>query len=274
MLEITRKTQLIPSRVDQTPLSCQHSGKGNPCLLFIHGWSCRGDYWQPQLDYFSCRHEVVCLDLPGHGDTPVAREDWSVEAFGEDVTTIADALDVPLILIGHSMGGAVALEAARRIDRERLAGIVLVDTFLINYGQLSESDIDALYIPFVDNFEAAMTGLVDNCCVESTPGPLKTRLRTEMASADPAWAMPVWRSLLEWDPEQAFNSIKAPIHAINCPLLPESTRARLAPRMTDSVIPDTGHFLQMERPDVFNQTLKQVLDRFSDGEQHPHTRNT
>ena len=268
MLEITRKTQLIPSRVDQTPLSCQYSGKGNPCLLFVHGWSCRGNYWQPQLDYFSYRHKVVCLDLPGHGDAPATREDGSIEAFGEDVATITDTLGVPVVLIGHSMGGAVALEAARRIDSEQLAGVVLVDTFLINYGQLSGSDIDALYTPFVDDFEAAMTGLVDNCCVESTPGALKTRLQTEMASADPAWALPVWRSLLEWDPGQAFNSIKAPIHAINCPLLPESTRARLATRMTESVIPETGHFLQMERPDAFNRTLKQVLDQFGCSAQH------
>ena len=252
-------SQIIHSQHDQAELHCSVSGDGSPALLFIHGWTCKRSYWQPQLDYFRQQHAVMSIDLPGHGDSPGSREKHSIAAYATDVLSAAAKLPAPVVLIGHSMGGAVALEAAQQMAEKQLAGVVLADTFLINYGALQADDINAIYQPFADNFTTAMQGLLENCCVEQTPVALVRQLREEMSAADPGFALPVWDSLLNWDPAPAFASIKAPIHAINCPLLADETRQRLSAFMSEDIIAQTGHFLQMDQPDKFNALLAQRL---------------
>ena len=250
--------KIIHSRHDQSQHHCTSGKKGSPALLFVHGWSCKRTYWNPQLDYFSNSHTVMAIDLPGHGDSPAGGEN-NIAGYGANVLNAAEELPSPVVLVGHSMGGAVALEAARQMPEDQLAGVILVDTFLINYGRLTADDVNAYYQPFADNFGDAMNGLVENCCVAETSAALKTQLSSEMGSADPANALAVWRSLLNWDPTPAFSTIKAPIHAINCPLIADATRQRLSSYMKETVIPKTGHFLQMERPDEFNKILEQTL---------------
>ena len=253
---------ILTSANVNSPIHATLTGTGALSLLFIHGWTCQRSYWQPQLEYFKNQHTVLALDLPGHGDSP-GDENGSISGFARDVVAATAELPTPVALIGHSMGGAVALEAARQLtdqgETDKLAGVVLVDTFLINYGELSSDEIAALYQPFEAQFDDAMHGLVANCCVESTPDALRTRLQTEMSAAPPEQALPVWRSLLNWQPDAAFAAIQAPIHAINCPLIADTTRQRLRQHMTETIITDTGHFLQMERPDAFNQALEQAL---------------
>lgn len=254
--------KIIHSQYDQSKLHCTVSGDGSPTLLFVHGWSCRRSYWQPQLDYFSNSHTVMAIDLPGHGDSPAYSENNSITSYAANVLSAFAELPSPIVLIGHSMGGAVVLEAARQMPEDQLAGVVLVDTFLINYGKLTADDITAYYQPFADNFSEAMAGLVENCCVAETPATLKAQLNREMGAADPAVALPIWRSLLNWDPATAFSTVKAPIHAINSPLIADSTRQRLSHHMNETIIPQTGHFLQMEQAQKFNKILEQTLENW------------
>ena len=71
---------------------------------------------------------MVALDLAGHGDSGVNREAWSMTNFGADVAAVADTLQLEdIILVGHSMGGQVALEAARLL-KGRVKMIVGADT--------------------------------------------------------------------------------------------------------------------------------------------------
>ncbi len=42
-------------------------GKGETALIFIHGWSCDGRYWQNQLSVFAKEYQVITVDLAGHG---------------------------------------------------------------------------------------------------------------------------------------------------------------------------------------------------------------
>ena len=246
------------SQHDQSQLHYTLAGSGSPALLFVHGWSCKRTYWNPQLDYFSNSHTVMAIDLPGHGDSPAGSEN-NITVYGANVLSAAEELPSPVVLVGHSMGGAVALEAARQMPEDQLAGVILVDTFLISYGRLTADEVETYYQPFADNFGDAMNGLIENCSVAETPTTLKTQLSSEMGSTDPAIVLPVWRSLLNWDPAPAFSTIKAPIHAINSPLITDTTRQRLSTYMQETVIPKTGHFLQMERPDEFNKILEQTL---------------
>jgi pimeloyl-ACP methyl ester carboxylesterase len=248
---------------DGISLACDSRGRGEPLLFFIHGWTCRRAYWQSQLEYFCSTHAVAALDLPGHGESGSGeRSRWGVESFALDVMTCVAALKArEVILVGHSMGGAVALEAARRLGAT-VAGVLLVDTFAIDYGGLSPKTVQDIAAPFEEDFAAAMATLVDQTSTAATSPALKEQLIREMSAADPAWALPAWRDLLSWSPQSAFEKLRVPIHAINGALIPASARERCAPFVTETIIPGAGHFLQMEDPSGFNLVLEKVLTRF------------
>ncbi len=53
--------------VDMGELGYDATGKGEPTLLFLHGWCGDRSFFAPQFDYFSQSHRVVSVDLPGHG---------------------------------------------------------------------------------------------------------------------------------------------------------------------------------------------------------------
>jgi pimeloyl-ACP methyl ester carboxylesterase len=115
---------------DNVSISYHVEGKGTPALVFVHGWCCDKSYWKHQVPYFSKRHTVVTIDLAGHGESGVGRKAWTMEAFGKDVVAVVEELELDrVILIGHSMGGAVIIEAARQMP-ERVTGLVGADTFL------------------------------------------------------------------------------------------------------------------------------------------------
>lgn len=247
---------------DRIQLACDQRGQGGTLLLFIHGWTCRRAYWAPQLDYFGDRFRVAAPDLPGHGDSGSgSRSDWGVATFAGDIEGCVRALGAErVILVGHSMGGAVALEAARRLG-PTVAGVVLVDTFAIDYGHLPPETVQAFTSSFAEDFPGAMAFLIEQTSTAATPPALKDRLTREMAAADPAWALPVWRELLAWSPKAAFEELQLPIHAINGAVVPASAREHCAPFVTETVVPGAGHFLQLESPAVFNRILDEVLTR-------------
>lgn len=247
---------------DNIPLFCDCGGEGEPLLLFIHGWTCSRAYWLPQLNYFGASHAVAAPDLPGHGESAgEGRSRWGVVPFALDIVSCAEALGTKkVVLIGHSMGGAVALEAARLLG-DKVAGVVLVDTFIIDYGGLSPEIVDAIAAPFEADFPSAMAALVAQAATAATPTDLKELLVREMSAADPAWALPVWRDLLSWSPTAAFEELRTPIHAINGDLIPPSARERCAPFVSETLIPGAGHFLQMEDSAGFNRVLETVLKR-------------
>ncbi len=244
---------------DAIPLACDYRGQGEPLLLFIHGWTCRRAYWTPQLEHFGDLYTVAAVDLPGHGDSGTGtRRNWDVAAFARDVVACVKALPAKkVILIGHSMGGAVALEAARLTNK--VTAVLLIDTFVIDYGGLTAKTVDEIVSPFEGNFASAMKALIQQTATAATPLALQERLVREMASADPAWAIPVWRDLLSWSPQAAFHELQVPIHAINGALVSEESRQRCAPFVAETIIPGAGHFLHMEDPAGFNRVLAGVL---------------
>ena len=115
---------------DGIPIRYHAAGRGDPALVFVHCGGCEQGFWDGQMAHFAAKHRVVALDLAGHGQSGVGRKDWTMPAFGQDVVSVVEALGLKrVVLIGHSLGGPVVLEAARRMPG-RVAGLVLVDTMV------------------------------------------------------------------------------------------------------------------------------------------------
>ncbi|HLA72910.1 MAG TPA: alpha/beta hydrolase, partial [Steroidobacteraceae bacterium] len=128
-------------------------GSGEPALVFIHGWSCDSNYWREQVPVFKKKYTLVTVDLAGHGGTDGNRSDWTMARFGQDVATALSAVpNQQIILVGHSMGGNVAIEAARLL-KGRVIGIIGVDTFKSIGAPLpSKAQVDAIIKPFEADF--------------------------------------------------------------------------------------------------------------------------
>jgi pimeloyl-ACP methyl ester carboxylesterase len=138
---------------DGTHVQYRVYGSGEPALVLIHGWSCDSNYWREQVPQFKQKYTIVTVDLAGHGGTDGARTEWTMARFGQDVATALSAVpNQKLILVGHSMGGPVAIEAAR-LMKSRVIGIIGVDTFkTIGAPVPSKPQIDAIIKPFEADF--------------------------------------------------------------------------------------------------------------------------
>jgi pimeloyl-ACP methyl ester carboxylesterase len=98
------------------PLHVRRQGAGEP-LVLIHGIASSWRCWSPILPALAARHELLALDLPGFGASPVlpARVPRTVPALTEAVEMELDARGIETAAVaGNSMGGWVALELARR----------------------------------------------------------------------------------------------------------------------------------------------------------------
>lgn len=104
------------------------SGSGVPTLVFVHGGlGCDKKVWQAQMDYFKDMYQVVALSLAGHGRSSSNRSIYTVESFGKDVASVVNELKLEkVILIGHSMGGLITIEAAQNLQN-KVIGIIGLD---------------------------------------------------------------------------------------------------------------------------------------------------
>jgi pimeloyl-ACP methyl ester carboxylesterase len=100
-------------------------GTDRPAVVFVHGFGCAHSDWTVQVTHLSPRHQTVAVDLRGHGTSPGTVAECSIERYGADVAEVMQALALPpAVLVGHSMGCRVVVEAALQ-DPAHVAEIVL-----------------------------------------------------------------------------------------------------------------------------------------------------
>lgn len=235
-----------------------------PLLVLIHGWSCDASYWREQIAALSADHAVVTLDLAGHGSSAANRDDFSMRSFGEDVQRVVDALPTraPIILIGHSMGGPVAIEAARLLG-PRVRAVIGVDTFSsIGLPPPPSAETELRIAAFNKDFPATTRAFVDRSFFKPNADPaLRRWIVEDMASADPRVAIAALRGLNAWDGAEGLRALQVPVIAINADLgrTDESRIRAISPRFRLVTIAGPGHFLMMEDPVRFNAVLREQL---------------
>ena len=106
------------------------SGQGDTTLLFIHGWNLNSTYWQQAARVFTDRYRVVLIDLPYHGKSKKAGQGMEAEFLVQSIVDVIERKKLSnVILVGHSMGGDLALMTYFELPR-RVIGIIGVDTLL------------------------------------------------------------------------------------------------------------------------------------------------
>jgi pimeloyl-ACP methyl ester carboxylesterase len=247
-------------------------GKGDPAIILVHGWATDANYWNAQFDPLKAKYTVVAVDLAGHGGSTRSRSDWSMGNYGEDVATVARRLpNQQIILVGHSMGGTVALEAARRIG-DRVIGIIVVDALKsVGLPPTPQPEIEKRVAPFRADFIGSVRKYVTEELFERGADPLFVqKVAYDMSLEPPEVAIPSLQALLSMDFATVLPDIHVPVLAINSDLgtTDEKRIRKLLPTFKADTIPHTSHFLMMEVPDKFNPILLHDIDNLVQNARH------
>jgi pimeloyl-ACP methyl ester carboxylesterase len=193
-------------------------GGAGPDLLFIHGFGSDRLSWSATAPAFFATHRVWAVDLPGHGEAPAEVGDGTPEVLAQAVAAAVTELARPFAVIGHSLGGAVALALARQ-EPGAVAALALIAPvglgagmdreFLMSFPKLEgESETQALLQKLVVRPRMIAPGLAGHILAGlERPGRRKALARIGKVLAElPAPALPEGLPLrLIWGAEDRIN---------------------------------------------------------------------
>lgn len=123
-------------------LHYQTQGQGQP-LILLHGLFGSSDNWGRVAKHFSQRYQVIGVDLRNHGKSPHSASQ-SYANMADDLLELCDALSLERIhLLGHSLGGKVAMQFAAH-HPDRVEKLIVVDMAMRAYADAHTHLIDAM----------------------------------------------------------------------------------------------------------------------------------
>jgi len=251
---------------DGVEIAYSERGSGPLAIVFIHGGLADRTFWAPQFALLSGAYRLVALDLAGHGASGRDRKAMTIAAWAADVRAVADALKLGrVVLVGNSLGGPVALEAAAML-KGRAIGVIGVDTLHLATQSMPPAEAHARAEAFRKDFAGTCHAMVEALFHPGTQAELRAWAENRMCSSTPTVAAAMMEGFGGYDIARAFRNAGVPIRAINGDLWPTQVEINrtVTPDFDAAIMKGAGHYPMLERPAEFDRLLVeyvQALDR-------------
>jgi pimeloyl-ACP methyl ester carboxylesterase len=274
---------------DDAALHARTVGESGPRVVFLHGLFGQGKNWTTAAKGLADGHRVTLLDLPNHGHSR-----WTERVDYLDMAAVvADELasyGEPVSLVGHSMGGKVAMQLALRRP-ELLRALVVVDIAPVEYplqgGRTDDPDEEAspfaAYIAAMRELDlASLTSRAeaDAALQSAVPSRMVRSFLLQSLSREGTGDGAGWRWLLNLNllardlgelrrfpdppPGATFDGPVLWIAGANSHYVLPGDRARmdeLFPATRLVRVKNAGHWVHSEQPEVFLETLRRFLEQ-------------
>ncbi len=248
-------------------------GDGSP-LVLLHAFPLSGKMWEENALFLANQgFRVILPDLPGFGKTPAASNSFSLEETAKDVDALLEDLGIDEAVIGGlSMGGYVTFNLLRLFPK-RFVGAVFCDTTSASEPPENIPNRNNLIdLLKAKGSQALVDVMLPNLISEhtkQTDPDLVSRLTEDFLKCDPASAIATLKGFVERkDHNYLLSEIKIPtllIFGEFDKLTTVENAKKISEKIPDAtlaVIPDAGHYSNLENPEAFNAALLDFLNTF------------
>ncbi len=241
-------------------------------VVILHGLLGSLDNWQSLARRLSEKYHVITVDQRNHGKSP-HDDSMSYELMAADIQEFLDGLNFPSVyLMGHSMGGKVAMQFALNYP-DRVEKMIVVDVAPKAYGRGHDDVFSALFAVDLSTIKSRNDARSTMELFIHQEQVIQFLLKNLQRSKEGIWS---------WKPDIAvlykfYNKIRGAIHCdwpFNNPVLfikgglsdyitleDEAAISNTFPNSDLITIPNTGHWVHAEAPEAFFEALSQFLAR-------------
>ncbi|KAA6401025.1 MAG: putative Protein phosphatase methylesterase 1 [Streblomastix strix] len=258
------------------------AGNGGAVCVLIHGVGLAAVSWALLGNLIKKKLQVLAIDLRGHGDTHFEDEtDQSLETHAEDVVSVVNKLypshNEGIILVGHSMGGAIAVQiAVQNRLQSQLKGLILIEA-------VEGTALDSL--PGMENLlnqRPAQFETIENACIWAASNLVKKPQALRVSapflfkeiddgqSKKYTWRIPLIQTKPYWKGWYSglggnFLSVKCPkvlcvadLDRLDTPM----SIAQMQGKFQFNIIPNSGHHVQEEEPEKVSNIIIGFAERY------------
>jgi pimeloyl-ACP methyl ester carboxylesterase len=240
------------------PLATDSRGAGGLPVVFAHSFAGDLSHWNATLEHLKRERRVVAFDFSGHGGSPGALR-YSYDELAKDIDAVAVAQQLDaFVLVGHSMGAAVATEYAAA-HSHRVRALVLVDPPPAP-GAIPPEQIQQIHDALDNDPYAVVEQFWNQQMFIDSRDEVKQKLLTSLRKLPRRAAIDLTRENFAVDSSFALGRYAGPKFAIVTPRndAPLSLH-KAVPGISHTVIKGTGHWIHLDKPEEFNQTLAGFL---------------
>lgn len=262
-----RRNKIMPIPLN---LHFTEQGSGDP-LVLLHGFPLSSVIWREQQTRLSDHYRVITPDLRGHGRSPVTDEAYSMDLLAGDVLDLLDALALPqATIMGHSMGGYVALAlAARAPHRLRALGLVGSHPFADNEDARQNRHRQVLAVQQQASVAPVVEAMLPRLFAPGKPDDdtLAEQVSTIMSATKPLGVVGALLGMAARpDLTAALRGFPFSVLVITGDKDPILTLARAeetASMLTKGMlvtIENAGHMMMMEQPQATTMAIRQFME--------------
>lgn len=234
----------------------EDNGQGGLPIVFVHSFGGSTLHWLTQVEHLQKGRRVITLDLRGHGRSDAPNKmNYDVESLASDIAAVVDSLNINrFVLVGHSMGGAAVIAYAGA-HPERVAGLLMAGTS----GKSSEQEAKPILYSLDKDYENVMEEYTKQLLTDAKPA-VEALVAEGMKHLSKETSITIIKAIFEFDPLIMLNNYTGPKLIVSTPdeNQPNALNKQM-PKIPNKVMTGTSHWMQMDKPEEFNQVLDEFL---------------
>jgi pimeloyl-ACP methyl ester carboxylesterase len=234
-------------------------------VLFLHSFAGNSDHWKYQLDHVRAKRQAAAFDFRGHGRSDsAANADYNVEALVKDVEAVINELGWDkVILVGHSMGSSTAI-AYTKAHPEKVMGLMVLGAPGKSDPEMANKIVASLES---DKYQMVMDDYMKKL-LTNAKRPTDEIVMQGVQSLSKPVTVKIVKAQFDYNPLPGIEEYKGPkliLYGSGEKGQPNALYAQ-AKDVPSKLIPETSHWMQLDKPEAFNE----ILDHFLESVEKPN----